>query len=148
MYKELQQSKNVYTIGTSDDHYSQFKPNGKIIEWNSRIGILTNNAIMLSPTSILNHEFDHALQYDKNSLQQMKDFPKDGKNPYGSNEEKRVITGSEQKTAKKLGEIRKYEITREDHYGAAHEVKSPISTEIKNPIIITPKKDEKNNLYQ
>jgi RHS repeat-associated protein len=145
IYKELQISENVYTIMESNN--SRFNTLTNTVEWNSRMGILTNNAIMLSPTSVLNHEFDHALQHDKNPMQQIKDSPIDDKNPYRNNEEKRVITGSEQKTARKLGEIRDGEVTRKDHNGAVYEVKSSISTEIKNPIIIIPKKDEKNSPY-
>lgn len=38
-------------------------------------------------------------------------------NLYYSPEEKRVITGSEQKTAKALGEIKDDEVTRRDHFG-------------------------------
>jgi hypothetical protein len=42
---------------------------------------------------------------------------------YDNLEEKRVITGSEQTTAKKLGEIKESEITLIDHRGRFYETK-------------------------
>ena len=61
---------------------------------------------------------------------------------YGNKEEKRVIEGSEQETAKKLGEIKEGEVTRTDHGGNGYETEGPTTTELKNEIIVTPKKDE------
>ena len=61
---------------------------------------------------------------------------------YGNKEEKRVIAGSEQETAKKLGEIKEGEVTRTDHGGNGYETKGPTTTELENEIIVTPKKDE------
>lgn len=73
---------------------------------------------------------------------------KDRKTPdaqYGNKEEKRVIEGSEQETAKKLGEIKEKEVTRKDHGGTLYQTISPTSIQWKNPIVVKPKKDEKNN---
>lgn len=81
---------------------------------------------------------DHALQHDQNPEQQKADGKRDLTNPYTNKEEERVITGSEQKTAKKLGEIKDGEVTRKDHGGTLYETKSSTSTEIKDEIIITP----------
>lgn len=81
---------------------------------------------------------DHALQHDQNPKQQELDREIDPSNPYENKEEERVITGSEQETAKKLGEIGKGEVTRKDHFGTLFEMKSPISTEMKDEIIIKP----------
>jgi len=53
-------------------------------------------------------------------------------------EEKRVITGSEQITAKKHGEIKGNEVTRKNHNGVPYYTESPISTEPQNPITVTP----------
>ena len=49
----------------------------------------------------MNHEIDHAVQFDQNRQQQIKDASMQDEN-YGNKEERRVITGSEQETAKKL----------------------------------------------
>jgi hypothetical protein len=57
---------------------------------------------------------------------------------------KRVITGSEQTTAKKLGEIKTGEVTRKDHGGRLYETKGVKSTEGKNEIIVTPDNNKQN----
>lgn len=62
---------------------------------------------------------------------------------YGNKEERRVITGSEQKTARALGEIGKKEVTRSDHYGTLYETTGPTKTEWKNPVIIKAKEKDK-----
>ncbi|MBR4619697.1 MAG: hypothetical protein IKO46_01810 [Salinivirgaceae bacterium] len=140
MLAELEKSDKVYylsNIGFDDPKGSRFNFKKETIYWNPNGGILTNNGYELSPTSVLNHEIDHALQYDKNPQQ----FHKDRKtedSQYTNKEEQRVITGSEQNTAKKLGEINDEEVTREDHRGQLYETTGPTSTEWKNEIIITP----------
>lgn len=85
----------------------------------------------------MNHEIDHAVQFDQNRKQQLIDSKVKDKN-YGNKEEKRVITGSEQETARKLGEINKTEVTRNDHLGTLYETTGPTTTEWKVPIIIRP----------
>ena len=47
---------------------------------------------------------DHALQHGQNPEQQKADGKRDLTNPYTNKEEERGITGSEQKTAKKIWE--------------------------------------------
>ena len=61
---------------------------------------------------------------------------------YGNMEEKRVITGSEQETARALGEIDPDEVTRTDHYGTLYMTTGPTSTEWEEPYGITRKKKE------
>ena len=90
---------------------------GKYINWNDKQGIETNNGISLTPTSILNHEADHALGALTNPEEHLKRAKNDPTNPYNTKEEERVITGSEQDTAKKLGLIEEGEVTRTDHQG-------------------------------
>jgi len=79
-------------------------------------GVKTNKDHLLSPATLLGHEINHAVQdKDKSTHDQ---FIKDLKTPdeeYDNKEERRVITGSEQETALKHGEIKKGEVTREDH---------------------------------
>ena len=85
---------------------------------------------------------DHALQYDQDKKQYLKDVKtKDLK--YDNKEEKRAITGSEQATEKKLGEIKGGEITRKDHKGTPYSTKGPTSTKGKYYVKITPKPDKK-----
>ena len=97
--------------------------------------LLTTEAHILSPTTVLNHEIDHALQDDQNPEQYRADIKIDDQS-YKDKEEERVITGSEQETAKKHGEIKEGEVTRRDHYGTFYETTGPTSTEFKNPVII------------
>ena len=140
---KLQNSEKVYYIQEGKPlTSSSFNPYTRTITWSSRTGVLTNNAFELSPTTVLNHEIDHAVQYDKNRKQQIEDY-KAKDDSYGNKEERRVITGSEQKTARALGEISKLDITRTDHAGTLYETTGATSTEWKNPIIIKPKDKDK-----
>ena len=86
-------------------------------------------------------EVDHALQHDQNADQ----YNTDSKKPdaqYTNKEEKRVIEGSEQETAKKLGEIKAGEVTRKDHRGFPITTTGPTSTEPANAIVVTPRKQD------
>ena len=139
MLAKLEKSDKVYYIAESSEAGSKYNTENKTITWASKHGLLTNEGIMLSATSVLNHEVDHALQHDQNPEQQKADGKRNLTNPYTNKEEERVITGSEQETAKKLGEIKDGEVTRKDHGGTLYEMKSSTSTEIKDEIIITPK---------
>lgn len=141
MLSKLEKSDKIYYVGEANGG-SSYNPKTNTISWDPTQALLTNELHELSPTSILNHEVDHALQHDQNPDQQKID----GKTPdsqYGNKEEKRVIEGSEQKTAKKLGEIKEGEVTRKDHGGTLYETTSPTSTNWKNEVIVKPKEDEK-----
>ncbi len=141
MLSKLEKSDKIYYVGEANGG-SSYDPKTNTISWDPTQALLTNELHELSPTSILNHEVDHALQHDQNPDQQKID----GKTPdsqYGNKEEKRVIEGSEQKTAKKLGEIKEGEVTRKDHGGTLYETTSPTSTNWKNEVIVKPKEDEK-----
>lgn len=142
MLSKLEKSDKIYYVGQANGG-SSFDSKTNTISWDPTQALLTNELHELSPTSILNHEVDHALQHDQNPDQQKTD----GKTPdsqYGNKEEKRVIKGSEQETAKKLGEIKEGEVTRKDHGGTLYETTSPTSTNWKNEVIVKPKEDEKN----
>lgn len=140
MLAELEKSEKVYYISETSGG-SSYNRKTNTISWDTTKAVLTNEVHELSPTTILNHKVDHPLHHDKNPDQQKKD----GKTPnsqYGNKERKRVIEGSEQETAKKLGEIKEGEVTRKDHDETLYETSGPTSTEWKNAIIVTPKKDE------
>lgn len=85
----------------------------------------------------MNHEIDHALQFDKNPQQFHKDRKTEDRQ-YTNKEEQRVITGSEQETARKLGEINEGEVTREDHRGQLYETTGPTSTQNVLEVIAKP----------
>ncbi len=131
MLGQLQASPNVYFLSEGMDFDSnQFNPQTKTITWNSRVGFYTDNLYEMSPVEVLNHEIDHALEYDTNPIQQ-KTYGGIKDPNYSNLEEKRVITGSEQETAQKLGKLKPGEVTRDNHGGSPYETTSPISTEPK-----------------
>ena len=139
IFAKLEARKEIFTIqeGNANDKYS---PSTKTITWDSNNGLLTNDGVLLSPTTALNHEGDHALQNVENPEQ----YSSDRKTPdpkYDNLEEKRVIEGSEQRTAKALGEIKEGEVTRTDHGGQYLPTIDPTSTTGKNEVkIVFPKK--------
>ena len=138
--KKLQDHETVVYI-TEGNNKSSFSPSKMTITWDSNMGMFTNNGIEVSSATILNHEADHAQQelYNPDQKKTDKNTPD---SQYGNKEEKRVIEGTEQETAKKLGEIKKGEVTRTDHGGTGYETKGPTTTEWKNEIIVTSKKNE------
>ncbi len=142
MLAELHASETVYYVTEEATMISSYDPKTRTLAWNPTVALLTNEDHELSPTSILNHEVDHALQHDQNPEQQKKDADIQG-GPYQNKEEERVVTGSEQETARKLGEIKPGEVTRKDHAGGyLYHVADPTSTEDVNPIIVTPQEDK------
>lgn len=142
MLAKLQDSDETYYIAEAKME-GNYNPNTKTINWDPNMGLITTEGAILSPTTILNHEIDHALQHDTNPKKLETDSKKGSDKQYDTKEERRVITGSEQKTAKKLGEIKEGEVTRKDHKGSPYETKGPTSTVGKNEVIITATKSEK-----
>jgi len=121
-----------------------------VIHWSPVVGE-TSNGITVSPATVLAHEADHAVQSIKHPKQFEKESdPKTGADKeYDTKEERRVITGSEQKTARALGEIKNGQVTRRNHHsGHRTLVSGPTSTEStaeKNMLqILKDKKDLQN----
>lgn len=140
MLRQLHESTTVYYINEGNGH-TNYDNKTRTINWDPSMGVVTNENHILSPTTVLNHEVDHALQHDQNPDQ----FNNDRKTPdaqYDTKEEKRVIEGTEQETAKKLGEIKEGEVTRLDHKGSKFKSTGPTTTEPQNVIIVTPKRED------
>lgn len=98
-----------------------------IVEWNPELGLMNlEKTVILSPTTCLNHEFDHTNAVIMNPNAYMKRHNSLDAN-YENKEEKRVIQGSEQRTAKKLGEIKPGQVTRREHKGISVKVATPTS---------------------
>lgn len=135
IFAKLQARKETITIGAIDGG-SQFDPNTNTISWDPNKGLLTNEGVVISATTIVNHEADHALQELENPDQKKADKATKVEG-YDNKEEQRVIEGSEQETAKALGEIKEGEVTRKDHGGTLIETVSPTSTTATNEVIIT-----------
>ena len=84
--------------------------------WDTNMAVKTTNGTIMSPYTILNHEGDHALDSVKNPKGHKKDKETKDKK-YGNIMEKKTIEGTEQITARALGEIKDGEVTRTDHKG-------------------------------
>ena len=130
MLYQLEKSPQTYYIAEGEhidgSYYSRAT---RTITWSSLTGLQTSNGYKMSPVEILNHEIDHALQHDKNPNQQTKDINTND-SQYENKEEKRVIEGSEQTTAQKIGKLNDGEVTRRTHKGGKlYETISPISDE-------------------
>ncbi len=140
IFAKLQSRKETFTISETQLGGS-FDPKTKTISWDPNVGVLTNKGVVISATTVINHEADHALREVENPKQKMKDKNTEDKN-YDNKEEKRVIEGSEQRTAKALGEISEGEVTRTDHNkGEFVKTIDPTSTKLENEVLLTiPKK--------
>ena len=150
MLKALNDSKQTYYISESTCGSNSFDYKTRVISWDSQVGLKTNDEHYLSPTTLLNHEVDHALEFDKSPDTYKENIKQYGDSDidsfYYSPEEKRVITGSEQKTAKALGEIKDNEVTRTDHFGKHILMKSTTSNKPlkeEKEVIVYP---QKNNM--
>ena len=109
---------SVYVMEDYNDspHYKQ--DNGGIprIIWNAYMGLKSDNGVVSSPASILAHEADHAID-DLTDAKAHSERRGQSNDQYDNEEEKRVITGSEQKTALANGEIKRGQVTRTNHNG-------------------------------
>ena len=128
LFAKLQASNVTIYIGEQKERAggSEFLKNQKMILWDPLTCVITSNGNVIFATTILNHEADHALQEITNPLQKKKDYETFDEQ-YANAEEKRVITGSEQRTARALGEIKDDDVTRTDHTGFPYKTESPIS---------------------
>jgi len=128
MLSKLNEQSKTTLVDNTGGGQSYYDSSTESIHWDSTLGLETSEGIFTSPATNLNHEIDHALQDKLNPDQ----FAKDANTPdakYDDLEEKRVITGSEQETALKHGEIKEGQITRDHHSGEPMEMPDPTSTE-------------------
>jgi RHS repeat-associated protein len=96
-----------------------------VVYWGPYTGSKSENGLCESPATILEHEFDHAVFDAKHPGEYAYGIIPDG-SPYDNPEEWRVISGSEQKTAIKNGEIKPGQI-RSSHHGTPYSVNNPTS---------------------
>lgn len=83
----------------------------------------------MAPMEILNHEADHGIDDKTNHKEHVANSRPNTDSQYGTVEEKRVITGSEQDTAKKLGKLKSDQVTRTNHDGTSYVPKDVTSEE-------------------
>ena len=99
------------------------------IYWNPEGGSEYSNGTVASPATILEHEADHANQRATNYKQYREDRNTKDVN-YTNLEEKRVILGSEQKTARANGEVSAGQFTRKAHEGNLVVTDGPTSNKV------------------
>lgn len=125
LYTSAEKSTSTIKVIQTSAEASTYDSKTKTIEWNPNMGAALDNADT-SPTTVLNHELDHAFDHVKNpEAHEKRVATSDDK--YGNKEEARVIKGSEQKTARALGEIPKGIVTRTNHKGQYYPTASPTS---------------------
>jgi RHS repeat-associated protein len=102
---------------------------GYSIWWNPVGGSKTDEGVVLSPATVLEHESDHRNHYDL--------YPDEHRKLQGQKlpgwknaEEKRVITGSELNTARAMGEVSPTGITRNNHSGDQVITSGPTSNKV------------------
>lgn len=128
LYETLEGTPREYVI--KETVYQNSYDNQSMIEWAPLKGMYTESAEgynLLSPATLLNHEFGHACDQLDNP-----DYdPKATDEQYGFVVEKNVITGVETKTAQALGELSSGDVTRIAYNGIKLDAASPISNELK-----------------
>jgi hypothetical protein len=132
----LEKSNITYTIAETQGTNVDFRSNSSsnTITWNPNLGLETDEGVVLSPTTVLNHEFAHALTYDaavsKGKLTEFYGEAAENSDPdYGTKCDRWVITRSEQRTAKALGEIKEGQVTRKNHGGRLVRTEGPTSNQ-------------------
>ena len=90
--------------------------------------VIENRCVYKTPVTVITHDIlrsiTHPSQYEHDSNRKT-----GADKQYGTKEERRVITGREQKTARALGEIKKGQVTRRNHTSQSTRVSGPTSTE-------------------
>jgi RHS repeat-associated protein len=125
-FKEDNTTTNSQMITDLQISIDQYDPSTNTITWNPYSGLLTDQKIVLSAATNLEHEADHALQKNLGLKMDRTADP-----DFEFVEERRVITGSEQKTALANGEIGKGQIARKTHTGGINvRTLGPTSTKL------------------
>ncbi len=153
MITEIKNSKKgTVKVVETDNPISTYDPETNTLSWNPVGGAWFDNETdksefamqnSMSPAAVLNHEMDHALA----DIKDPKAFEKRSNTPdvkYKDKEERRVITGSEQKTAKALKELTVGEVTRTNHKGHPQTTASPTTNKTQYEIDMEKKVQKKN----
>lgn len=125
--KEAATNPDLQITLTTDDGNENRSSNG-LVYWNPYLAMETTNGLFLSPATNLEHEFDHAVDEAKHPIAH-ENRRHQGDKQYDNKEERRVITGSEKKTAFKNKEIKSSEV-RKDHseFNKMYPVNDPTTT--------------------
>jgi len=118
------------------------------IYWNPELGSEYENGTVVSPATVLDHELDHGVQRATNRKQFESDRTPKSDKQYGTKEEKRVITGSEQKTARANKESKDGKVTRTNHKGKPVITKGVTSTKVNNERTQTYRRKQSGEFYR
>ena len=83
----------------------------------ARAGVATMFPQAIAMAAVFDHEADHALEHKTNTQEYEVNRARGSDSQYQTKEERRVITGSEQKTSRANGETRSGQVTRRNHNG-------------------------------
>lgn len=119
------------SVGVTISEEGSFLSSGYIY-WNPTAGAEYENGTVVSPATVLEHESDHALERHTN-YSNFNDGRRTPDAQYENKEERRVITGSEQRTARANKEISATGVTRTSYSGDQVVTGGPTSNKINRP---------------
>jgi RHS repeat-associated protein len=117
---------------SSQDNGRPGDNSANVITWNNEMGLETTNGHVLSPATGIEHESAHALNGLNNKGEKYA-LSTTADKQYDNKEEKRVIQGPEQTTARANGEIPLLGVTRNDHNGRPVITESVTSNKVNVP---------------
>ena len=121
IFKKLQDSDNIYYIDYNEEKIKEkggtYNHVSRTIYWSPDLYARTTNGTILFPATILAHEGAHALQHEKYGDDKYKELYNAKDAQYKRENERKVITTTEQYVAKRHGDINNNDRTREDHKG-------------------------------
>ena len=119
IFKKLQDSDNIYYIDYNEEKIKEkggtYNHVSRTIYWSPDLYARTTNGTILFPATILAHEGAHALQHEKYGDDKYKELYNAKDAQYKRENERKVITTTEQYVAKRHGDIKEDEITRTNH---------------------------------
>jgi len=107
-----------FRLTINDRNDDSFDPSSDTIAWDPHSALRTTRGGRQSPALGLGHEIDHAVEAPRREATLASRWSR----AYDTNEERRVITGSERHAARTLGESVRY-----DHAGRCYRVASPVA---------------------
>ncbi len=118
LFHRLEHScERTFRIAINSHNDDSFDPGTDTIAWDPHSALRTTNGGTQSPALGLGHEVDHAVESPRREAALSRRVSR----RYDTQEERRVITGSERHAAQTLGEG-----IRSDHDGRCYRVASPI----------------------
>jgi hypothetical protein len=114
---------SMLAISVSDANGSGDSHSDGYVFWNPYKMLKSDNGLFFSAATVLEHELDHAVHSAKFPLEHAK-LKSQSDRLFTNLEEKRVITGSEKKTATQNREIKKGQF-RNSHYGNDYDSSDP-----------------------